>query len=99
MYQPCLQNLPHVSGVYCTNVALLSLHCKLRRCLVKVVGTSSEFMSQVLPWILDVGYTIMAVALLIAATGHVLFGDFETTMTTLPQAIAGKGSVLSCLYK
>ena len=44
---------------------------------------------QVLPWILDVGYTILAVALLVAFMGHILFGEFEATMTSLPSSIAG----------
>ena len=44
---------------------------------------------QALPWILDVGYTILAVALLVAFTGHILFGDFEVTMATLARSIAG----------
>lgn len=44
---------------------------------------------QALPWILDVGYTILAVALLVAVLGHILFGEFEVTMATLPRSIAG----------
>ena len=44
---------------------------------------------QVLPWILDVGFTILAVAVLIAFMGHILFGDFEVTMATLSSSIAG----------
>jgi len=44
---------------------------------------------QALPWILDVGYTVLAVSILIAVMGHILFGDFESTMTTLPDSISG----------
>ena len=42
-----------------------------------------------MPWILDVGYTVLLVALLVAFTGHILFGDFEYTMNTLPASISG----------
>ena len=45
---------------------------------------------QVMPWILDVGYTVMCVALMLAAMGHILFGDFEVTMFTLPESISGR---------
>ena len=45
---------------------------------------------QAVPWILDVGYTVMAVALLIAVMGHILFGDFESTMTNIPDSISGE---------
>jgi hypothetical protein len=45
---------------------------------------------QVIPWIVDVGYTLMCVALMLAVMGHVLFGDFEVTMTTLPDSISGE---------
>ena len=38
---------------------------------------------------MDVGYTVMCVALLLAVMGHVLFGDFEVTMITLPDSISG----------
>ena len=51
---------------------------------------------QALPWILDVGYTILAVALLVAMLGHLLFGDFESTMTTLPDSISG--DLQHCLF-
>lgn len=44
---------------------------------------------QVLPWFLDIGFTIMAVAVLIAVMGHILFGDFEVTMATLSSSISG----------
>ncbi len=47
---------------------------------------------QVLPWILDVGYTVMCVALMLAVMGHVLFGDFEVTVRSLPDSISGKCS-------
>ena len=50
---------------------------------------------QVLPWILDVGFTILAVAVLIAVMGHILFGDFEVTMATLSSSIAGTFCILS----
>jgi len=36
-----------------------------------------------------VGYTVLAVSILIAVMGHILFGDFEVTMTTLPASISG----------
>lgn len=54
---------------------------------------------QVMPWILDVGYTVMCVALMLAVMGHILFGDFEVTMVTLPDSISGKWHPLrpSCL--
>lgn len=42
-----------------------------------------------MPWIWDVGYTVLLVALLIAFMGHMLFGDFEYTMNTLPASISG----------
>ncbi len=45
---------------------------------------------QAIPWIVDVGYTVMCVALMLAVMGHVLFGDFEVTMTTLPDSISGE---------
>ncbi len=45
---------------------------------------------QVMPWILDVGYTVMCVALMLAVMGHFLFGDFEVTMVTLPDSISGR---------
>ena len=38
----------------------------------------------------DAGYTVMWVALMLAVMGHVLFGDFEVTMTTLPDSISGE---------
>lgn len=44
---------------------------------------------QVMPWILDVGYTVLLVALLVAFMGHLLFGDFEVTMKTLSASISG----------
>ena len=44
---------------------------------------------QAMPWILDVGYTVLLVALLTAFMGHILFGDFEYTMNTLPASISG----------
>ncbi len=43
-----------------------------------------------MPWILDVGYTVMCVALMLAVMGHILFGDFEVTMVTLPDSISGR---------
>ena len=43
-----------------------------------------------MPWILDVGYTVMCVALMLAVMGHILFGDFEVTMFTLPESISGR---------
>ena len=46
-------------------------------------------MVQVMPWILDVGYTVLLVALLVAFMGHLLFGDFEYTMNTFPASISG----------
>ena len=61
----------------CLNYESVIPFMKVRACL------------QVLPWILDVGYTILAVALLVAFMGHILFGDFEATMTSLPSSIAG----------
>ena len=42
-----------------------------------------------MPWILDVGYTVLLVALLVAFMGHLLFGDFEHTMNTFPASISG----------
>lgn len=45
---------------------------------------------QALPWMLDVGYSVMCVALMLAMMGHVLFGVFEVTMTTLPDSISGE---------
>ena len=42
-----------------------------------------------MPWILDVGYTVLLVALLVAFMGHLLFGDFEYTMRSLPASISG----------
>ena len=42
-----------------------------------------------MPWILDVGYTVLLVAILVAFTGHILFGDFEHTMTTLSGSLSG----------
>ena len=42
-----------------------------------------------MPWILDVGYTVLLVALLMAFMGHILFGDFEYTMKNLPASISG----------
>ncbi|KAL0024068.1 hypothetical protein WJX79_002467 [Trebouxia sp. C0005] len=47
-----------------------------------------------LPWILDVGYTVLAVSILVAVMGHILFGDFEVTMTTLPDSISGYFEVM-----
>ena len=35
------------------------------------------------------GFTVLLVALLIAFMGHMLFGDFEYTMSTLPASISG----------
>ncbi len=49
---------------------------------------------QVIPWILDIGYTIMCVAIMLAVMGHILFGDFEITMTTIPDSISGEHSTL-----
>ena len=43
---------------------------------------------------MDVGYTIMWVALMLAVMGHVLFGDFEVTMATLPDSISGEHTQL-----
>jgi len=43
----------------------------------------------VLPWIVDVGYTVLAVAVMIAVMGHILFGDFESTMISIPDSISG----------
>ncbi len=45
---------------------------------------------QVMPWILDVSYTVVGVALMLAAMGHLLFGDFEITMVTMSDSISGK---------
>ena len=42
-----------------------------------------------MPWILDVGYTLLVVALLVAFMGHILFGDFEYTVKDLPASISG----------
>ena len=36
------------------------------------------------------GYTVMCVALMLAVMGHVLFGDFSVTMTTLTDSISGE---------
>ncbi|DBA96111.1 TPA: hypothetical protein ACH3X1_001605 [Trebouxia sp. C0004] len=47
-----------------------------------------------IPWIMDVGYTVMCVALMLAVMGHVLFGDFEVTMATLPDSISGYFEVM-----
>ena len=52
---------------------------------------------QVVPWILDVGYTVMCVSLMLAVMGHILFGDFEVTMITLPDSITGKQVILQLL--
>ncbi|DBA80580.1 TPA: hypothetical protein ACH3X1_007841 [Trebouxia sp. C0004] len=49
---------------------------------------------KVMPWILDVGYTVMFVALMLAMMGHILFGDFEVTMFTLPDSISGYFEVM-----
>ncbi|KAL0020782.1 hypothetical protein WJX79_001465 [Trebouxia sp. C0005] len=49
---------------------------------------------KVIPWIVDVGYTVMCVALMLAVMGHVLFGDFEVTMTTLLDSISGYFEVM-----
>lgn len=38
---------------------------------------------------MDVGYTVMCVALMLAVMGHVLFGDFEVTMVTVSDSISG----------
>ena len=43
---------------------------------------------------MDVGYTVMWVALMMAVMGHMLFGDFEVTMTTLPDSISGEHNQL-----
>jgi len=51
-------------------------------------------LTQAIPWIVDVGYTIMWVALMLAVMGHVLFGDFEVTMATLPDSISGEHTQL-----
>jgi len=32
---------------------------------------------------------VLAVSILIAVMGHILFGDFESTMATLPASISG----------
>lgn len=45
---------------------------------------------QAIPWILDVGYTVMCVAIMLAVMGHILFGDFEITMITIPDSISGE---------
>ena len=42
-----------------------------------------------MPWILDVGYTLLLVAVLVAFMGHLLFGDFEHTMATLSGSLSG----------
>ena len=44
---------------------------------------------QAIPWIVDTGYTVMCVALMLAVMGHVLFGDFEVTMITLSDSVSG----------
>ena len=55
---------------------------------------------QVLPWILDVGYTVMFVAIMLAIMGHVLFGDFEVTMNSLPTSVSGQiGARLCVLHR
>ena len=54
---------------------------------------------QAIPWIVDVGYTVMWVALMLAVMGHVLFGDFEVTMTTLPDSISGEHTQLPNPWK
>ncbi len=54
---------------------------------------------QAIPWIVDVGYTVMCVALMLAVMGHVLFGDFEVTMTTLPDSISGEHTQLPKPWK
>ena len=50
---------------------------------------------QAIPWIVDVGYTVMCVALMLAVMGHVLFGDFEVTMVTMSDSISG-GRAADC---
>ena len=52
---------------------------------------------QVLPWILDVGYTLMFVAIMLAVMGHILFGDFEVTMNSLASSVAGSTCTLHAL--
>ena len=52
---------------------------------------------QVVPWILDVGYTVMCVSLMLAMMGHILFGDFEVTMITLLDSITGKQAIVQLL--
>lgn len=51
-----------------------------------------------MPWILDVGYTVLLVAVLLAFMGHLLFGDFEHTMQTLPASISGLALPLALHY-
>ena len=48
-----------------------------------------QLLMQALPWIVDVGYTVMCVALMLALMGHVLFGDFEATMVTMSDSVSG----------
>lgn len=51
---------------------------------------------QAIPWIVDVGYTVMCVALMLAVMGHVLFGEFEVTMVTMSDSISGGRTVDCC---
>ena len=53
-------------------------------------SSRKSLLLQVLPWILDVGYTVLAVSLMVAFMGQLLFGDFEVTMITLPDSITGQ---------
>ena len=50
-----------------------------------------------MPWILDVGYTVLLVALLVAFMGHLLFGDFEVTMNTVSSSVTGLHPMASVL--
>ena len=52
---------------------------------------------QVLPWILDVGYTVIFVAIMLAIMGHVLFGEFEVTMKSLAASVSGDITAQSCV--
>ena len=54
--------------------------------------------AQAVPWILDMGYTVLLVALLLAFMGQLLFGDFEHTMNTFPASISGSAIRLPCSY-
>ena len=53
------------------------------------LGGKHDGVVQAVPWILDVGYTVLLVALLLAFMGHILFGNFEPTMNTVSASVSG----------